>query len=58
MTSRRLTNRVDVSSTTMDRVQQFYSTAAARLNLATKGRSVGEVVELHDQTTGRSPSQA
>lgn len=46
--------RIDVSSVTMDRVAQLYSTAAARLTLATKGLSVGEVIELHDETTKRS----
>ena len=46
--------RIDVSSVTMDLVQQLYSTAAARLTLATKGLSVGEVIELHDETTKRS----
>ncbi len=46
--------RIDVSSTTMDRVQQLYTTAAARLILATKGLTVGDAIELFDETTRRS----
>ena len=46
--------RIAVSSTTMDRVQQLHTTAAARLQLATKGLTVGDAIELFDETTRRS----